>query len=760
MKLPNLPSPNILHVIREDLEDPERLTKLYVHAVRRKYWPNNERALLEFFALAEQALADDRRGTPESLFAWQLINVHTRYISNASEVAAQRKLAKFDKIALIEEAEQPFPKPPKSPSGWKHLADLGEATEILTNEDIAYVPAIMTQVFQVVVGNPPWSAGQRSSADDNPNVNYPELETRIAETYVEHSTATNKNSLYDTYKMAIRWASDRIGEQGIVALVTNGSWIDGNADSGVRACLAKEFNTIYVLNLRGNARTSGELRRTEGDNIFDQGSRAPVAITILVRNPNADRESCQILYHDIGDYLKREKKLAKLRQAGSIAGIGNWREITPDKHHDWISQRDEAFQKLYPMGSKEVKSGKSDNAIFELFSRGFETARDAYMYNFSIDACSENARAMVKNYLDALEELRTGNQQNLEFDEIVRRNSTKLRWDEDLKKNLRQQQQISYSTNKIWRTQYRPFVKQNCYVDYVLAHRKAQMDRIFPTKDSENRAIYVPGVGSTKPFSVLMVDSMPDLHFLAFGQCFPRYRFKHGFDNQPNLLDDTSEFHRVDNITDTALGKFKNYYNDSKITKDAIFDYVYGILHDSKYRERFVNNLAKGLPRIPMASEFYAFADAGGTLAKLHLDYETCEEYPLQTEKIHTRMLREELYRITEHKMRFADKNKTSLIVNDYVKLTGIPSEAHKYQVNGRTPIEWFIDRYKITRDSNSGIVNDPNYWFDSPEDLISSFKRIVYLSLETVRIVEALPNPSYTEVVHDNIENDLEPEI
>ncbi len=614
--------------------------------------------------------------------------------------------------------------------------------------------------IQVVVGNPPWSAGQRSSADDNPNVNYPELETRIAETYVEHSTATNKNSLYDTYKMAIRWASDRIGEQGIVALVTNGSWIDGNADSGVRACLAKEFNTIYVLNLRGNARTSGELRRTEGDNIFGQGSRAPVAITILVRNPNADRESCQILYHDIGDYLKREKKLAKLRQAGSIAGIGNWREITPDKHHDWISQRDEAFQKLYPMGSKEVKSGKSDNAIFELFSRGFETARDAYMYNFSIDACSENARAMVKNYLDALEELRTGNQQNLEFDEIVRRNSTKLRWDEDLKKNLRQQQQISYSTNKIWRTQYRPFVKQNCYVDYVLAHRKAQMDRIFPTKDSENRAIYVPGVGSTKPFSVLMVDSMPDLHFLAFGQCFPRYRFKHGFDNQPNLLDDTSEFHRVDNITDTALGKFKNYYNDSKITKDAIFDYVYGILHDSKYRERFVNNLAKGLPRIPMASEFYAFADAGGTLAKLHLDYETCEEYPLQTEKIHTRMLREELYRITEHKMRFADKNKTSLIVNDYVKLTGIPSEAHKYQVNGRTPIEWFIDRYKITRDSNSGIVNDPNYWFDSPEDLISSFKRIVYLSLETVRIVEALPNPSYTEVVHDNIENDLEPEI
>ena len=614
--------------------------------------------------------------------------------------------------------------------------------------------------IQVVVGNPPWSAGQRRSADDNPNVDYPELETRIAETYVEHSTATLKNSLYDTYKMAIRWASDRIGEQGIVALVTNGSWIDGNADSGVRACLAKEFNTIYVLNLRGNQRTQGERSRMEGGKIFGQGSRAPVAITILVRNPNADHESCRILYHDIGDYLKREEKFSKLREAGSIAGIGDWREITPDKHHDWIGQRDEAFQKLYPMGSKDAKAGKTDDTIFKLYSRGLATSRDAYIYNFSHQACGKNARAMIDDYLGALQELSAGNQGSLKLDDIVKRHSSNVRWDLNLKNNLKRKKTVKYSTNNIWKTQYRPFVKQNCYVEYVLANSKYQMDRIFPTKDSENQAIYVPGVGSTKPFSALVTNTMPDLELVSKGQCFPRYRFEHGFDNQPDLLDDTSEFHRVDNITDTALRKFRIHYNDSTITKDTIFDYVYGILHDSMYRERFVSDLTKGLPRIPMASEFYAFADAGRTLAKLHLDYETCEEYPLQTEKIHTRMLREELYRITEHKMRFADKNKTSLIVNDYIKLTGIPSEAHKYQVNGRTPIEWFIDRYKITRDSNSGIVNDANYWFDSPEDLISSFKRIVYLSLETVRIVEALPNPSYIEVEHDNIENDLEPEI
>ena len=194
--------------------------------------------------------------------------------------------------------------------------------------------------IQVVVGNPPWSAGQQSSADDNPNVDYPELERRVADTYAARSTATLKNSLYDTYKMAIRWASDRIGDQGVVALVTNGSWIDGNVDSGVRACLAEEFSAIYVLNLRGNQRTQGERSRREGGKVFGQGSRAPVAITVLVRNPNATHEGCRIRYRDIGDYLKREEKLAIVRDAGSVAGIGDWQEIIPDRHHDWVGQRE------------------------------------------------------------------------------------------------------------------------------------------------------------------------------------------------------------------------------------------------------------------------------------------------------------------------------------------------------------------------------------------------------------------------------------
>ena len=560
--------------------------------------------------------------------------------------------------------------------------------------------------------------------------------------------------------MAIRWASDRIGEQGIVAFVTNGSWIDGNADSGVRACLAKEFNTIYVLNLRGNQRTQGERSRMEGGKIFGQGSRAPVAITILVRNPNADHESCHILYHDIGDYLKREEKLSILAETGAISGIKVWRKIVPNKHNDWINQRSEEFEKFYPMGSKKAKSGKLDHTIFTLYSIGLQTSRDAYLYSFSHYDCTINSSRMIDDYLTALRIWKQNLPSEMSMEQVVKNCSSNIRWDERLKKYVSRQKEITFSEGNIRIVQYRPFVKQYCYYDNLLIHRTGQMDRIFPTKDSENRVICVPGVGSTKPFSVLVVNRMPDIQLMFNGQYLPRYRYERRNEKQQDLLDDNNDVKHVDNISDTALRKFRIHYNDSTITKDAIFDYVYGILHDSRYRERFVNDLAKEMPRIPMASEFYAFADAGRTLAKLHLSYETCEEYSLQTEIVQTRMLREELYRITERKMRFADENKTSLIVNDYVKLTGIPSEAHKYQVNGRTPIEWFIDRYRITRDSHSGVVNDPNYWFDNPEDLISSFKRIVYLSLETVRIVEALPNLSYTEVVHGNIENDLEPEI
>ncbi len=604
--------------------------------------------------------------------------------------------------------------------------------------------------IQVIVGNPPWSAGQRSAADDNPNVDYPELEQRVSETYARWSSATNKNSLYDSYKMALRWASDRIGEQGVIAFVTNGSWIDGNVDAGIRACLAEEFSSVYVLNLRGNARTSGELRRAEGDNAFGQGSRAPVAITILVRNPDAP--GCRILYRDIGDYLKREEKLRILSKAGSLSGLDDWLEIEPDRHHDWTSQRDEAFQEFYPVGSQDAKAGKADDAIFGLFRNGYYTGRDAYVYNFSRDACVENARKAVADYLGALKELETPQDQTPDVKAITQRHSSSLRWDSTLLNRLRQLTATEFSDEYVQEAIYRPFVKQYLYADNTLAKRPGLSRDIFPNETSENRAICVPGIGSTKPFSALMVDTMPDLEVISKGQCFPRYRYAESPGG--GVLYDNPGLECIDNISDTALRTFRTHYRDDTITKDDIFDYIYGVLHAPGYRQRFANDLAKELPRVPYAPDFYAFVEAGRALAERHLGYETCDEYPLEVRgsgqpggdlfgpSESVLESKPELFRISKRAMRFKDEEKTTLIVNDQIQLCGIPAQAHRYEVNGRTPLGWFIDRYKISRDKRSGILNDPNGWFADPRDLITAIRRIVHLSVETVRIVEGLPEP------------------
>ena len=603
--------------------------------------------------------------------------------------------------------------------------------------------------IQVIVGNPPWSAGQRSSTDDNPNVEYPELEERISKTYAESSTVTNKRHLYDTYKMAIRWASDRIDKQGVIAFVTNGSWIDGNADSGIRACLWQRSSVQFMSYiLRGNQRTQGERSRREGGKVFGSGSRAPVAITIFVKNPNATHDGCKIHYRDIGDYLTREEKLEALREAVSIKGISDWQIITPDVHHDWIQQRNKAFTEFYPLGTQEAKAGKVDNAIFVLYSLGLATGRDPYIYNFSHDACAENAQRMTQDYLAAISELEADPE--LMVDEAAHRHSSYIKWNRELEKNLKRKKKTEFEENYIRKSAYRPFIATNCYTDYTFSQMKYQVDRIFPDSSSENRVICVPSKGLKNPFSALITNTMTDLNFCEAGaQCFPRWRYPRpadasnttgtfqGFDEAPE---------RIDNISDTALRSFREHYRDDSITKDDIFDYIYGILHAPSYRDQFANDLSKMIPRIPFAPDFRAFTEAGQCLADLHLNYETCEQYPdLKVEPISPSLLWEEKpehFLLGKRAMRFADKEtKTTLTINEHVCLSGIPEEAHRYVVNGRTPLEWFIDRYKIKQDPNSGILNDPNGWFQHPRDLITAIARIVHISVESTRIIEGLPS-------------------
>ena len=542
--------------------------------------------------------------------------------------------------------------------------------------------------------------------------------------------------------MAIRWASDRIDVQGIVAFVTNGSWIDGNVDAGIRACLAEEFSSIYVLNLRGNQRTQGELSRREGGKVFGSGSRAPVAITILVKNPNATHDSCKIHYHDIGDYLTRQQKLEALHKAKSIKGFSDWQTIEPNEHHDWIEQGNKAFEKFYPLGTKEAKAGKVDDAIFRLYSLGLLTNRDTYIYNFSGDACAENAERMTQDYLDALYCLEANPELTVEKVSLLY--TKNIKWSGNLKDNLKQKKKAEFKDSYIRKVMYRPFISTNCYANRVFIHRKHQIDQIFPHASSENRVICVLGKGGKKTFSTLMTGVIPDMQLIFNGQCFPRYQYP----KPPVTQNATATFDgiddppdRIDNISDTALQAFRDHYRDETISKDDIFDYIYGILHSSTYRKEFANDLSKMLPHILYAPDFHAFAEAGAALADLHLNYETCEQYPLELIFAHDGEPQQRHFLLSKMAMRFADDEKTTLIINDHIRLTGIPDDAHHYIVDGRTPLGWFINRYKIKQDKDSGIINDPNGWFDNPRDLVPAIERIVYVSVESSKIIENLPS-------------------
>ena len=434
--------------------------------------------------------------------------------------------------------------------------------------------------------------------------------------------------------------------------------------------------------------------------------------------------------------------MAALREAVSISGFSDWQTISPDDHHDWIGQRNDTFTHFYPLGSEAARLSEASNTIFELYSKGLVTGKDAYIYNFSYEVCVENSRRMTEDYLTALSAIEKNPE--LTLDAAVRRYTTNVKWDGDLKMKLKQRKKIEFGDSYIRKILYRPFVATNCYADYTFVQRKGQMDRIFPDSSSENLVICVPGIGSKKPFSVLMTDMMPDVQLIFNDQCFPRYRYPKSAETSDTTdglpgIGETPDC--IDNISDTALHAFREHYRDDTITKDAIFDYVYGILHAPSYREAFANDLSKMIPCIPFAPDFHAFAKAGKALAALHLGYETCEQYPLSLVFAHDGEPQPHHFRLTERAMRFATPAKTTLIINEHVRLSGVPQAAHQYVVNGRTPLEWFIDRYRIKRDKESGILNDPNGWFADPRDLVTAIERMVHVSVESARIIEGLPS-------------------
>jgi len=598
--------------------------------------------------------------------------------------------------------------------------------------------------IQVIIGNPPYSAGQTSENDGNKNLKYPQLDDRIRTTYAEHSSATLKNSLYDSYIRGIRWACDRIQERGIVAFVTNGSFIDNNAMDGLRKCFYDEFTSIYCFNLRGNARTSGEQRRMEKGNIFGEGTRTPVAMTILIRNPQK-AGSCQLFYHDIGDYLDREQKLEIIANFRSISNIP-WQKLTPNDRHDWINQRDPIFDSFISLGDKQDSTSQT---IFDLYSSGVKTNRDNWCYNFSADAVASNMSRMIDFYNSEVERYRNIQGQKPDVEKFINTDPQRINWTVNLKNDFSKGLSHTYEPSVIVDSMYRPFCKHKLYLDRDFVERPGQMPRAFPIAPVKNLAICTTSVGCRKEFAVLIVNTIPDLAlYVEPNQCFPLYTYEKQSELGALFASETnsSGYTRKDNIPDSILHKFRTHYQNPQITKEDLFYYVYGILHSPEYKTRFAADLKKMLPRIPLFPHFNAFSTAGRNLAHWHLNYETIEPYPLQ--EIQTQLLLEpQDYHLT--KMQFAKKrengkliaDKTTILYNNKITLNGIPLEAYEYKVCDRSAIEWIMERYQISRDKDSGILNDPNtYNPENPRYILDLLKRIVRVSLETLKIVNELP--------------------
>lgn len=617
---------------------------------------------------------------------------------------------------------------------------------------------------RVIIGNPPYSVGQKSANDNAQNLSYPILDARIEDTYAAKSSANLKKSLYDSYIKAFRLASDRIQknkEGGIVAFITNGSWLDSNATDGMRKSLVEEFTSIWVLNLRGNQRTSGELSKKEGGKIFGSGSRTPVTITFLVYNPNKKEKPCEIHYHDIGDYLTRERKLEILKEASSIQQI-KWESITPNEKADWINQRGDVFDTFIPL-EKEVKVNSSNKSFFEKKSLGILTAKDNWLYNYSEKSLNKNLDKMIDFY----------NQQRIYYNEsdktkeakdFVKYDATSIAWSDLFLRDLKKNEPYT-NLRTIISSAYRPFVKQKFTYQKRLIQRTYQIPSIFPENINKNLVICLSGIGVTKDFSCIITDIMPDYELIGKSQCFPLYYYAEQSKN--DLF--SQELEKRDGISNWALAEAKRLYGSSKkITKENIFYYVYGFLHSKDYRETFKDDLKKSLPKIIFVSkyeDFCAFERAGRTLAELHLNYEkSSDEAEKIAKTLGINITGNKLPEITGQtytpedykyfripdKMRFASKtDKTKIFYNNSITIENIPERAYEYIVNGKSAIDWILERYAVTQDKNSLITNDCNDWaleHQKPRYILDTLVSVIDLSLKTMEIVNGLPKLEFGE--------------
>lgn len=606
--------------------------------------------------------------------------------------------------------------------------------------------------LRIIIGNPPYSVGQTSANDNAQNQTYPKLNQRISETYAKLTTATNKNSLYDSYIKAFRWSTDRLDKTGgIICFVSNGAWLDGNSADGFRRTVEKEFSSIYVFNLRGNARTQGEQRRKEKGNVFGEGSRTPISITLLVKNPDVKTEKATIHYLDIGDYLDREKKLKIVKEFKTFANPKLvLTMLQPNEHGDWISLRNDAFGNYIEL-EPDKKFNIKTNSYFVVNSMGVGTSRDAWVFNFSKNNLLTNMERTINFYNEQVSGYKSALlvDNKLKIQDFIDSDHKNISWSSSLIPKVQKGTKVEFQGNKIFKAMYRPFCNMNFYYGEHFIHRRGQYDQIFPQNEVVNNLLICVQQDAGEKMSPFMVNVIPDLELVHHAQCFPLYYYEENKLQQKGLFDgdESQKYVRRDAISDFILERAKQQYGKT-VTKEDIFYYVYGFLHSKEYRETFANDLKKMLPRLPLLEEvkdFWAFSKAGRKLAELHLNYETVSpDKTCQVSENLTGLAND--YHVT--KMRFPKKDqKDTIIYNSKISISNIPAKAYEYVVNGKSAIEWIMERYQVTTHKESGIVNDPNDWsteVGNPRYILDLLLSIINVSVQTVDIVNSLPKVDF----------------
>lgn len=658
------------------------------------------------------------------LFAFDIVLL-SYYIAliNITQAAQNRdsSLKNFKNIALTDSLDYLEEKSNKGV--FPLFEDLKENQEIKTT--------LATQKIQVIIGNPPYSSGAKSENDNNQNLTHKKLEKRVYETYGKNSTAKLVGATTrDTLIHSIRMASDLLKDKGVLGFVVNGSFIDSKSADGFRKCVAKDFAHLYVLNLRGNARTSGEERKKQGDGIFDSGSRATVAIIFFVKDESVQNSA--IHYYEVEDYLKREAKLNLLANFENLESVP-FKEITPNNKGDWINQRNDDFEKLIPL--KRDKKLKIFNTIFDLNSNGVVSGRDPWVYNFSPNALKQSVQNCIDTYNADLKRFneryrkafkqRTAKDKGIKpadrykhlNDKEITTDQTKIAWTHDLKNKLIRNKILPESgMERVRLALYRPFNKQWLYWDKDLINRQFQLPKIFPDKSARNVVINT----TTRNFYSLIGDAIPDGHFIGDANAYPLYYY-----------DDLGN--RYNAISGYVLNLFRRHYKDKMLTEEEIFYYIYAIFHHKGYLEKYKNSLAKEAPRIALSEDFKELSILGKELAELHLNYESGEMHTSVECNLLENAEMEGYYDVVK-----MTKKGDRIIYNRRITITKIPKKAFDYVINGKSAIDWVIERYSITTDKDSLIENNPNHYAGG-KYIFELLCRVITLSVKSVDLIEKI---------------------